>query len=186
MFNNFSLKCVSSSTLVRNPVTNLSTTCGKHFIIILISAVAAVAISSPLCLFSTCSMSFFKVKFTPWFKVEGSYWIPWSLPRISNTKCLISWVRLPSVYSEDLIIETSLDKPLESSFGYVSVLPGAFSAYRFRAILGRPLEQYFHGDHSLADRLGPKGIYGMNIFTKNMFLGMPWSNFIHFYANFGL
>lgn len=67
-------------------------------------------------------------------------------------------------------ISNILEKPLENAFGYVSVLPGAFSAYRFRAIMGSPLECYFQGDHTLSKTLGKDGIDRMGIFKKNMFL----------------
>ncbi|KAJ5590268.1 Chitin synthase C [Penicillium hetheringtonii] len=60
-----------------------------------------------------------------------------------------------------------LEKPLESVFGHVSL--GEFSAYRYRAIMGRPLEQYFHGDLTLSKKLGRKGFDEMSIFKKNMF-----------------
>ncbi|SNX81787.1 Chitin synthase 4 [Melanopsichium pennsylvanicum] len=62
-----------------------------------------------------------------------------------------------------------LDKPLESVFGYITVLPGAFSAYRYIALQNDsqgqgPLCSYFkgetlHGGQSDAD-----------VFTSNMYL----------------
>ncbi|KAF2468369.1 chitin synthase G [Lindgomyces ingoldianus] len=67
-------------------------------------------------------------------------------------------------------ISYQLDRALEATTGYITVLPGAFSGFRFRAIMGRPLEQYFHGDHTLANILGKKGIEGMGTLGKNMYL----------------
>jgi hypothetical protein len=51
---------------------------------------------------------------------------------------------------------------MESVFGYVSVLPGAFSAYRWKAVRGEPLNAYFYvEEHSVKD-MGP--------FMANMYL----------------
>ena len=57
-----------------------------------------------------------------------------------------------------------LDKPLESIFGYISVLPGAFSAYRYCALKGRPLQQYFKGE-TPAEKNG-----NVDLFTSNLYL----------------
>ncbi len=60
-----------------------------------------------------------------------------------------------------------LDKPLESAFGFISVLPGAFSAYRYVALQNDkngqgPLEKYFAGEKLHGA--------GAGMFTANMYL----------------
>ncbi|KAJ3495480.1 hypothetical protein NLJ89_g10618 [Agrocybe chaxingu] len=64
-------------------------------------------------------------------------------------------------------ISSILDKPTESMFGYISVLPGAFSAYRYIALQNGengvgPLASYFKGEV----------LHGRDtdIFTSNMYL----------------
>ncbi|KDN44260.1 glycosyltransferase family 2 protein [Tilletiaria anomala UBC 951] len=64
-------------------------------------------------------------------------------------------------------ISNILDKTTESVFGYISVLPGAFSAYRYIALqndsLGHgPLASYFKGE----THLGAEA----DVFTSNMYL----------------
>jgi cellulose synthase/poly-beta-1,6-N-acetylglucosamine synthase-like glycosyltransferase len=54
-----------------------------------------------------------------------------------------------------------LDKAFESVFGFISVLPGAFSAYRYEAIEGRPLQKYFS---SFQKKLAELGAFRANMY----------------------
>ncbi|KAF1331507.1 Chitin synthase, partial [Globisporangium splendens] len=75
-------------------------------------------------------------------------------------KNLSNWVI--SAQHFEYKISNILDKSLESCFGFISVLPGAFSAYRYEAIRGEPLEAYFQTLNVDLGVLGP--------FIGNMYL----------------
>jgi chitin synthase len=75
----------------------------------------------------------------------------------------------PLVASQNFEYKMSniLDKPLESVFGYITVLPGALSAYRYYALQNDstghgPLSQYFKGE-TLQGK-------DADVFTANMYL----------------
>lgn len=81
----------------------------------------------------------------------------------------INILKSPLVAAQNFEYKMSniLDKPLESAFGFISVLPGAFSAYRYVALQDDkngqgPLERYFAGEKLHGGDAG--------IFTANMYL----------------
>ncbi|KAI8145703.1 chitin synthase 2 [Fennellomyces sp. T-0311] len=77
------------------------------------------------------------------------------------------WNPLVAAQNFEYKISNILDKPLESVFGHISVLPGAFSAYRYEAlqndVYGQgPLQKYYLGEKLHG--------HDADIFTANMYL----------------
>lgn len=67
----------------------------------------------------------------------------------------------------DYKVSHLLDKTMESVFGYISVLPGAFCIFRWEAIQGQPLIRYFRLEEQSIDKVGP--------FLANMYLAGKFS-----------
>ena len=73
------------------------------------------------------------------------YSIQQSLVKRNNCfKKIESWCLVQAQYVE-YKLSHYIDKSFESIFGFVSVLPGAFSTFRWEAIRGDPLKSFFKG-----------------------------------------
>ncbi|GAA5894934.1 hypothetical protein JCM6882_008248 [Rhodosporidiobolus microsporus] len=81
------------------------------------------------------------------------------------------WNPLVAIQNFEYKMSNILDKPLESIFGYITVLPGAFSAYRWEALQNQvidgkvvgPLAAYFRGEKLETEE-------GASLWTKNAYL----------------
>ena len=70
--------------------------------------------------------------------------IPEKNPETNESYTFFQEMLLRSQYVE-YKVSHYLDKAMESSFGFVSVLPGAFSTFRWECIRGEPLTQFLKG-----------------------------------------
>lgn len=90
--------------------------------------------------------------FIPWFNDDGTP-LHWT----QNLIGLAQYIEYKFAHF--------LDKSAESLFGIVSVLPGAFSGYRFDALKDEPLKAFFK-------EMKLHGMVSCN--KKNMFLAEDW------------
>ncbi|KAH3670942.1 hypothetical protein OGAPHI_000653 [Ogataea philodendri] len=87
----------------------------------------------------------------------------WIVKMFSDLMCVM-FNPLIAAQNFEYKISNILDKPMESAFGFVTVLPGAFSAYRYEALQGDPLKAYFHGEDMKTNTEKPAGTLESNMY----------------------
>mmetsp|Transcript_37452 Transcript_37452/g.43037 ORF Transcript_37452/g.43037 Transcript_37452/m.43037 type:complete len:115 (+) Transcript_37452:1128-1472(+) len=77
-------------------------------------------------------------------QVKNSEGVMYKLEERSKWNKLEAWFLVKAQYVE-YKLSCYIDKTFETMFGFISVLPGAFSTFRWDAINGDPLKSFFKG-----------------------------------------